>query len=46
MHADRWKAVETYEVGDILAVKWATTATGQSMKLEPKYKCLFVIIEE
>lgn len=41
----RWKG-ETYEVGDVVAMKWAPTATGQSTKLRAKYKCPFVIVEK
>lgn len=41
----RWKG-EEFNCGDIVAMKWAPIATGQPTKLQPKYKCPFVITEK
>lgn len=38
------ETVEKFQEGDLVLVRWETPSTGQSRKLEPKFKGLYQII--
>lgn len=42
----RKKGPEKFSTGDLVMVKWESPATGQSRKLEPKYKGPYIISRE
>lgn len=39
----RKKGPEKYQTGDLVMFKWDPPASGQSTKLEPKYRCPYEI---
>lgn len=44
--SQREKKPEKFQVGDLVLIKWEAPATGQSRKLEPKYKGPYQIARE